>query len=378
MSREFISSFQFTSIVVMLLLTMTLAFTLFRRVRLQSVLNRSRWLMATGTTALFLQFMLQYTLRLRDMGDTQALILNLLLFVPSSWLIGLSVMYMQRQGKVKPLEWAAGGIAWAAVAAALITATVGQGDTFFCDTPAVRKAENICALIYLAMQSYYTTLEIIELKRLRTTLAYYYDHDMSDRLRWMKISIWWLTGAAMLVPVAIMISGKLLFLFGIFALTGVWYLVISFRDYIISRHAYQVMEAQQSAGNSNYEQTEEEPEMNEEDKAHIQQAVDRWTESGGYLRSGITMSMVAAEMHIPQAMLRNWFHTSGYDSYPEWMQLLRIKHAKKLMTEHSNWSLETIAEQSGFSTRNYFQTIFKKHEGMTPAQYMSSNLEKKK
>ena len=98
MANIFISNFQFSAAVIMLLLTMTLALTMFRRVRLQNVLNTARWLMALSTGILFLQFLLQYTLRLRDMGHIQALMLNLLMFVPAAWMLSLALLYLQKCG----------------------------------------------------------------------------------------------------------------------------------------------------------------------------------------------------------------------------------------------------------------------------------------
>ena len=108
MDKIIISNFQFTAIVIMFMLTMSLVLTLFRRVRLQNVLNRSRWLLALGTGTLFLQFLLQYTLHLRDMGNVQALMLNLLLISPSAWFMSLALLYLQKCGKLKTIEWCEG------------------------------------------------------------------------------------------------------------------------------------------------------------------------------------------------------------------------------------------------------------------------------
>ena len=52
--------------------------------------------------------------------------------------------------------------------------------------------------------------------------------------------------------------------------------------------------------------------------------------------------------------------------------LPRIEAAKRMMQQHRDWSNETVAQQCGFSTRNYFQEVFKKQEGMTPSRYQQN------
>ena len=374
MANIFISNFQFSAAVIMLLLTMTLALTMFRRVRLQNVLNTARWLMALGTGILFLQFLLQYTLRLRDMGHIQALMLNLLMFVPAAWMLSLALLYLQKCGKLTKLQWCEGGLIWLAVIAMLVVATIDDGLPFFCDTPAVRLAEKISAIVFFCSRCHYMYMQYMELRRTLRSLDNYYDYDTSDKLCWMLLSIIWMLIMSVTNPIAIFFPGRYLIFYGFFALAGIYYFVMSFRDYAISHHALQVMEAQQNATDAGMDDDEEccEIDMSEEEKRHTEHAVNAWIERGGHLRAGVTMSMVAAETNITQISLRNWFHITGYKSYPEWIQAMRIDHAKRLMHDHPNFSIETISEQCGFSSRNYFQTIFKKHEGITPIQYMCS------
>ena len=373
MDKIIISNFQFTAIVIMFMLTMSLVLTLFRRVQLQNVLNRSRWLLALGTGTLFLQFLLQYTLHLRDMGNVQALMLNLLLISPSAWFMSLALLYLQKCGKLKTIEWCEGGVVWLIIIIMLVIATTDDGEPFFCDTPAVRMAERISAIIFFLSRCHYTYIQYTQLRRTQRSLDNYYDYDTSDKLRWMSLSIIWMVIMSVTVPIAIICPSRFLFLYGFFAIAGLCYFVMSFRDYAISRHAIQVMEAQQNAEDAGMDDEEEFcPEnLTEEEKQRTERAISEWIDRGGHLRAGVTMSTVASELRISQITLRNWFHETGYKSYPEWIQSIRVNHAKKLMNEHPNYTIETIAEQCGFSSRNYFQTIFKKHEGMTPIQYFS-------
>ena len=83
---------QFSAMVLMSLLAVTLIVLLPRRVMTEPVLNRSRWLMVGGTALVAVQFLLQYTFGFRQMGVTQAVMVNLLFFVPCSCLFSLAIL----------------------------------------------------------------------------------------------------------------------------------------------------------------------------------------------------------------------------------------------------------------------------------------------
>ena len=52
---------------------------------------------------------------------------------------------------------------------------------------------------------------------------------------------------------------------------------------------------------------------------------------------------------------------------------LLIEEAKRQMLNHPEWSNDVIAEQCGFGSRSYFQTVFKKQTGMTPSEFIKQN-----
>ena len=82
---------QFTAIVLMTLLTLKLLL-LPGRVAVNPIVNKARWLMVGSTVLLGVQFLLQLTLGLRSLGVTQAVMLNLVFFIPCSWLMSLAIV----------------------------------------------------------------------------------------------------------------------------------------------------------------------------------------------------------------------------------------------------------------------------------------------
>ena len=55
-------------------------------------------------------------------------------------------------------------------------------------------------------------------------------------------------------------------------------------------------------------------------------------------------------------------------SIVEYNQRAKVQNARRLL-EMSDYSLGEIASYLSFSSQSYFQTIFKKIEGVTPKQY---------
>ena len=113
------------------------------------VYSRSRWMMTAGTMLLPIQFLLQYTLHFRQMGVTQAVMVNLLFFVPSAICISMAVLYLLRQGRVARREWAVGIVTYLLVLIMLSWALITDGQPLLSDTPELRKAEMASAVLYL-------------------------------------------------------------------------------------------------------------------------------------------------------------------------------------------------------------------------------------
>ncbi|MCR5360925.1 MAG: helix-turn-helix domain-containing protein [Bacteroidales bacterium] len=363
---------QFTAIVVMFLLTLTLIMLLPRRVVRDHVFSRSRWQLAGGTSLLCIQFLLQYELKLRAMGVTQGVFLNLLIFVPCSWMLALAILNLQRQGHIRRSEWLVGAITYALIAALLMSATAANGMNPLDDTPAMRYAEIASAALYTAMTAYYTVIELRELRRMHRSLDNYYDLDMGYLLQWMERSILVLVSMALLAPLAIFNNNILLSVFGLAILFGIYYFVISFICYVVSNDAHDVTEANTIDGNDDPDSNQEMPPLTDEELLVVGKAVQRWLARGRHLQCGINIKTASDEMKVPRYKLMLWLKTTPQELFSPWLTNLRTEAAKQMLREHPDWTNDTIAQMCGFSTRNYFQTVFRKQTGMTPAQFIAS------
>lgn len=87
-----------------------------------------------------------------------------------------------------------------------------------------------------------------------------------------------------------------------------------------------------------------------------------------HLTDNVTLDVVANEFFISKSTLNYNFKRYTGCSPMEYLLKLRLDTAKRMLTE-TNKSIDEISEKSGFSTPNYFGTIFKKQLGISPTAY---------
>lgn len=367
-----IEEMQFGGMLTMALLTLTLAFLLPIRTALGNIFSRARWLMAGATSLLFIQFLLQYTLHFRAMGVTQGVFVNMLFFVPCAWQMALAVLYLQRSGKIQLHEWLSGLLGYLIMVAVLLIGGLQDGHSVLDDTPQMRTAEHIAACIYSLMQFYFCWLNFREFRRMHRMMDNFYDHDKSELLRWMERSVSLLSLSALFAPFTIFASGLPLLCYSLFIFLSMYYCIFSFICYGVSNDPQQVKDAEEME-EQEASQEDKERAMDSADRERMEHIVAKWMSEGGHLKSGITIQTAATEMNISRYHLSAWLKTTEQELFNPWLTHLRIEEAKRLLREHPNWSNENIAQSCGFSSRSYFQNVFRKEVGMTPTQFITAN-----
>ena len=136
---------QFTAIVLMTFLTLKLLL-LPDKAAVNIPVNRARWLLTCGTFVLGVQFLLQYLLGLRNMGVTQAVMLNLTLFIPASVLMSLGILRLQQKERLTRWDKYVGVATWVVVMTLLTGAAASDGQPLLSDTPELRWAEVISSV----------------------------------------------------------------------------------------------------------------------------------------------------------------------------------------------------------------------------------------
>ena len=269
-----ISMMQFTAMVLLLLLMMKFLLLHGRR-SAGKIATRSRWLLATGTLILALHFALQLALGLRLMGVTQAVMLNLAMFIPASTLLSWAVLLLQRRGKLSRLDWLAGPTVWVLAMALLGVAAAVDGQPLLSDTPELHRAEVTGCVLYMLMLCYYTARLIANLIAMRRALRYYYDNDTYGILVWMQQSIIVLTLLELMTPLAILSSGMLLLFVAFAVFFAIFYLADSFCSYLNSNAPARVMAAEVNADEVEQEREADSPLLSDEGHRRGRGCMDR-------------------------------------------------------------------------------------------------------
>lgn len=355
---------------------------------------KARWMMAGGTGLIALQFLLQHAFGFRQMGVTQAVCCNLLFFTPSSLLCSMSILYMQRQGKVSWKEWLIGSSIYALSAGILIGTAVLDGVPFREESMALRIAEYVSSVLYVVMQTYIFSMQYKAYMRLETAVDEYYDRSRRDLFGWMGLSMKTMALMVFLVPLVIFMQGAPLVLFSISFFFLISYSTISLYTYGVSKDVERVEESIREEGIVNSEEfatadgREERnsekfataDESNEDSAAvanfslfTIHSTLDKWIASGHYREHNLTLSIVARQMGVPQKQLQEWLRQSEYKKLAGLVSSLRIKEAQRVLIEHRDWSVESVADYCGFNDRKYFHQVFQQYTGTTPAKFQQNN-----
>jgi AraC-like DNA-binding protein len=106
-----------------------------------------------------------------------------------------------------------------------------------------------------------------------------------------------------------------------------------------------------------------------DDELMVTSALDPWKESGAYREHNLTLITVAEQMNIPSRLLHTWLHRSEYGKLATLVTTLRIEEAKRVLRNHPDWNVDSVAEYCGFNGRKYFHQVFLEHTGTTPAKF---------
>lgn len=379
-----IGEMQISGMLTMVMLALMLVLRVPNRAKHHSGFARARWLAVAGTLLIALQFLLQYMTGLRQMGVTQAVLLNLLLLMPASLFIGLAVLSVQRRGRVKLKEWTVGTSLVAVTAVMLLVTVTFDGVPLPVFSPALQLAEYVGAVLFLLLMCYLFILQHREYRRLQQAVDEYYDRERKDLLRWMGLSVSVMPMFALFIPFVIFFHGLPLVVFSVFFFFFVFYIVISLYSYGISEDSGRVEEAEGSeemtakseTSTSATEGTEDDAAtpaghtlLDSEQLQHIGQELKRWAEGGGSRQHNLTLSIVSRQINVPMKHLQLWLRQSEHKKLTTLMNFLRVEDAKNVMVEHPDWSSESIADYCGFSSRQYFHQMFVQYTGTTPAKY---------
>ncbi len=124
------------------------------------------------------------------------------------------------------------------------------------------------------------------------------------------------------------------------------------------------------AENDNYKNPEREK-LNNKEKALMQKAEKYISNNKSYLNGMLTLKDMADELGCPQRHLSHCINVAKGQSFTNYINTFRVEHLKGLLDDpkNKNYTILSLAEDSGFNSKTTLVRIFKQHTGMTPSEY---------
>lgn len=89
-----------------------------------------------------------------------------------------------------------------------------------------------------------------------------------------------------------------------------------------------------------------------------------------YTDTSLTREVLAAELGTNQKYLCEAIQEAKEQTFNDYINTLRLNHARSLLTEpNSDSTIEAIAIDSGFGSRNTFYRLFRERYGLTPVEF---------
>ena len=88
-----------------------------------------------------------------------------------------------------------------------------------------------------------------------------------------------------------------------------------------------------------------------------------------FLNPNFTLEIAAKELQVTKHLLSQYINEALGKSFSNLIKEYRIEKAKQLLETETNYTIECLGYDSGFSSKSTFFTAFKKITGLTPAEY---------
>ena len=363
-----IGEFQFCASAIMGMLSASLVIASRYTNKAGKIYNKSLWILTTGTILLTVHFGLQYYFKFRSNGQMEECVfLNILLVQPAAWLISLSVLYLLRNGHVRRWEYFTGFLFYI-VSLAVILASYLSNEKLL----SLHHSEIAASAIYGSMLLFLYLQEFNLIRHLNMILDNFYDSRSKEMTRWIKNSVSLLAILALFSPIFIFMENAILLTsYAFLILFFVFYYAFNFICFGISENASMLSRASEDEEKEEIILPTKIKDNSKKSLQRVELAIKKWMLDRGHMKTGITIQDAVDEMGIPRYLLVQWIKNTEYEVFSKWIAHLRVEEAKQLMTAHPDYSNEAVAKECGFSSRSYFQKVFRDLTGMTPREFQS-------
>lgn len=219
----------------------------------------------------------------------------------------------------------------------------------------------------------------------RLLLAYYravrifndtYSDDIGSYIKWMSVFTWWAVIFGVGCGLLTFLPDEYIYIWILSSIPFYIYLFCCYLNYLLFYE--QVESAMESEITPEPEEEEprctmEQPKTPEQEApsyhAQIAEKIKEWTDSGSYVRPGLTIRELSDILHTNRTYLSEYIKTAHGMSFRDWITSLRIGYAKRLLVQNPELTIADLSEKSGFQSPSHFIRLFKENAGCTPTQW---------
>ena len=228
-------------------------------------------------------------------------------------------------------------------------------------------------VLYAVQQVYYVRRFRHAFQQCILQMEEYYGEEQQARMHWVKFSFYSALCIGLLSIVS-SLSGIWVFTCFIVAYTAYYtYVVVRFYNY---RYWGAVLQPVVSAPDSNTPiDFEIHPASPDLDASHLEEdeafgaRLKEWVAQKGYLQKDLSVDEIAEILGTNRNYLRYYFRTYIQSDFRTWRSELRIREAQHLLKSHPEYTLNQVADMTGFNHRANFFSQFQKITGVTPTFY---------
>ena len=330
--------------------------------------KKARKSLVIATMLVMVHYVIQYYLHKTDQVIPEIrTVINLLFGIPMGFCFNFPLLYLQRKGKIKQWEYLSIPIAFCLALSILLAQMLSEQPLY-----SLRSATIMMSIIYGSTLLIYYIAQLNEYKRIKEAIKSGTDLSQATLLRWTELCMFLMIATGVTLPFMTFHTNLILrAIWGVVTISITFLYIFNFIGYDFMSFRLQGLKAKRKTVSTKKEDedTEAEEKLSEEKLAYIEETAARFVENRYYLKAGITIKDVADEMGISRGMLNDWLQTTEYKKFNNWLMILRIEEAKRLLKIHPNWSNETIAKTCGFCDRSYFQRQFSEVVGTPPSKW---------
>jgi AraC-like DNA-binding protein len=195
----------------------------------------------------------------------------------------------------------------------------------------------------------------------------------AQRLRWVSLSFY----AALIIGIMALLSAIFTSLVGAFIFSCI---VVIFYTYFAIRfinYAYQfqtiepAFDDELTLDEAGYLDDDQEDEADAAAHDNLEKRIEQWIEDKRFAEKGIILNTLALELGTNRSYLSKYFNTDMGKTFRDWLNLLRIEEAQRLLVQYPEASIAKIASQVGFSDKSNFRRHFINLTGVSPQDWRS-------